>query len=316
MRPRLSSQALLACTALLVSCGSATTSSSSAGTGTTSSRDPLTFTPSSLPVGYVGEAYKVDIGVTGGAGPYGIRLVSGTLPPGVGLQSRQVSGTPTKTGTYTFTLEASDANLSSKAQAYTVNVNELPPLSLKPQLPPGGDLRGETRVPLNITAPRAVRAARVVWELPEGVAVTRIQLADAGGVLFWKQVGKTLTLDLGFKAVPRSGARVALIALKPQKAVTLDTTKLAVEARNGEGQLLTDAIKPAPQKTETPKAEAPKAAAPAVSAAQAAGAGSAAPASMTQTPASTQAPPASSTPATSGTPPTNTTAPAAPGGKP
>ena len=316
MRPRLSAQALLVCGALLASCGSTPTTS----TGTTSARDPLNFTPSSLPVGYVGESYKTDIVVTGGAGPYSMRVTSGTLPPGVSLQNRQVIGTPTKTGTYSFTVEASDSNLSSKAQAYTVNVNDLPPLSFKPQLP-AGELRGETRIPLNVVAPRAVRAARVVWELPEGVSVTRVQLAEGGvgGVLFWKQAGRSLTLDLGFKAVPRSGARVALIGLKPQKAVTLDANKMTVEARDGEGKLLTEAPKAEAPKSETGttpgKPAAPAGTAPGASSPATPGTGTPAqnaPAQNTPTQPAAPTPPNTTAPPPAGT--TNP-APPAPGGK-
>ncbi|WP_083939121.1 Ig domain-containing protein [Deinococcus apachensis] len=239
--------ALLACGVLLVSCGSSTNSTT--GTTSTSTSDPLYFTTTSLPVGYVAESYDTPIAVAGGSGPYGVRVASGTLPPGVTLRNQRLAGTPTKLGTYTFTLEASDANLSSKVQSYTLNVNELPPLALKPQLP-AAEIRGETRIPLNITAPRSARAARMVWDLPEGVRVTRVQPAESGGVLFWKQAGRTVTVDVGFKTIPRNGARVALLSVKPSKVTTLDTNRFAFQARDGEGKLLAevkmpDAPKPA-----------------------------------------------------------------------
>lgn len=263
MRQVTSGWALLACGALLTACGS-----EPGTTGTTSNRDALYFTTSSVPVGYVGESYEAPIAVAGGAGPYTVRVASGTLPPGVTLRNMRLSGTPGKVGAYTFTLETSDANLSSKVQAYTLNVNELPPLALKPQLPTA-EIRGETRIPLNITAPRSVRAARMTWELPEGVAVTRVQPAEAGGVLFWKVAGRTLTVDVGFKAVPRTGARVALVSLKPQKAVKLDAGRFAFEARDGAGKVLAEqklpeAPKPAaaPPTTAQPAPGQPPTAAP------------------------------------------------------
>lgn len=255
--------AWLACGALLTACGS---TPGTTGTGTTGNRDALYFTTTTLPVAYLAETYEAPITVAGGAGPYTVRVGSGSLPPGLTLRNLRLSGTPTKTGAYTFTLETSDANLSSKVQSYTLNVNELPPLTLKPQLP-AGEIRGETRIPLNITAPRAVRAARVTWELPEGVSVTRVQPAEAGGVLFWKLAGRTLTVDVGFKAVPRSGARVALVSLRPQKVVKLDPTRFAFEARDGAGKLLAEvklpeAAKPAAAPA-TPNPATPNPATPA-----------------------------------------------------
>ncbi|GMA14520.1 Ig domain-containing protein [Deinococcus metallilatus] len=301
MRQALPGWTALAVGALLVSCGSNPTSTS----GTTSARDPLYFTTTSLPVGYLSESYDAPVTVAGGAGPYGVRVASGTLPPGLSLRNLRLTGTPSKTGSYTFTLEASDANLSSKVQAYTLNVSELPPLALKPQLPTG-ELRGETRIPLNIIAPRSVRAARVVWDLPEGVTVTRVQPADAGGVLFWKQAGRTLTLDVGFKTVPRSGARVALIGIKPQKVVTLDTNRFAFEARDGDGKLLAEVKMP-----ELPKPTAPGTPASTTP-------GTATPTSPATTPATpTGTPPATpgTTPANPGTPtPPVTPTPTPPGG--
>ncbi|ABF45939.1 Cell ssuface protein containing Ig-like domain [Deinococcus geothermalis DSM 11300] len=253
MRQVIPSWALLACGALLASCGSNPASTS----GTTSAADPLYFTTTSLPVGYLAENYTAPVTVAGGAGPYSLRVTSGTLPPGLALRNMQLVGTPSKTGSYTFTVEASDVNLSSKAQQYTLNVSELPPLALKPQLP-AAEIRGATRIPLNITAPRTVRAARVVWDLPEGVAVTRVQAGDAGGVLFWKQAGRTLTLDLGFKTVPRTGARVALVTVKPQKVVKLDTNRFAFRALDGEGKTLAEVKLPeTPATTNTPASGAP-----------------------------------------------------------
>ncbi|KEF35609.1 hypothetical protein RDMS_01005 [Deinococcus sp. RL] len=246
MRQVTSASVLLLGTLVLGACGDTLPT----GTGATGLRDALSFATPSLPVAYAGERYDAPLTVTGGAGPYTLRLASGTLPPGVTLSGMRLTGTPTKTGAYTFTLETADANLSSKVREYTLNVNELPPLALKPQLP-NGELRGETRIPLTITAPRTVRAARVTWELPEGVTVTRVQPADAAGVLFWKVAGRTLTVDLGFKSVPANGTRVALIGLKPQKVVKLDAARFAFEARDGAGKLLAEQKLPAPAPATT-----------------------------------------------------------------
>lgn len=288
MRQVTSACVLLLGTLVLGACGDTLPT----GSGATGLRDALNFTTSSLPVAYVGERYEAPLTVAGGAGPYTVRLASGKLPDGVTLSGMRLTGAPTKTGAYTFTLETADANLSSKVREYTLNVNELPPLALRPQLP-SGELRGETRIPLNITAPRTVRAARVTWELPEGVTVTRVQPADAAGVLFWKVTGRTLTVDLGFKSVPANGTRVALVALKPQRVVKLDATRFAFEARDGAGKLLAEQKLPAPAQMATP---AP-AATPATS-----GTGTAAPAAPAITPPATN--PATTAPAAPSTPPT------------
>ncbi|MGX9686931.1 putative Ig domain-containing protein [Deinococcus wulumuqiensis] len=247
---RLLGAALL--TALLAGCGSVSTGnagSGTLGTSTTSRTDVMTFQPGSLPVSYVGESYRVAVGVTGGVGPYGYRLTAGTLPPGLKFSGGVLSGTPTKSGSYTFSIQATDANLSTRVQEYTLNVDALPPLALRPTLPPG-EIRGETRIPLTIQAPRTVRAARLSWDLGKDVQVTRVQPADPGSVLFWQQRGSVLTVDLGFRTVPRPDARIALITVKPAGAVTLRADALGYEARDGAGKVLVDKKRPG---SEAPK---------------------------------------------------------------
>lgn len=237
---------------LLAGCGQPVTDASNTG-----GRDVLYFADNGtgLPVMYVGEAYSNNLSVAGGAGPYTLRVVGGTLPPGVRLSGQQLSGTPTTKGTYKFTLEVTDSTLSTRTREYTVNVNELPPLSLAPTLP-GGEIRGETRIPVTITAPRTVRAARLSWQLPEKVTVTRVQATAQNGVLFWQQAGRMLTVDVGFRTVPRSGERIALISVKPEKTATLTTAVLGYEARDGDGKLLSEKKLPEPPRpaaTPTPQ---------------------------------------------------------------
>lgn len=246
---------------LLSGCGSVTTGSDSlSGTSTTSRADVMTFQNTSLPVGYAGEPYSGSVAVTGGVGSYGYRVSSGRLPPGLRLSGFSVSGTPTQVGSFTFSVEATDANLSTRTQQYTVNIGALPPLSLQPTLPPSA-IRGETRIPLTIKAPRAVRAARLSWDLGENVQVTQVQAGAPDSVLFWRQRGRVLTLDIGFRTVPKSDARIALITVRPTGAVTLTAAALGYDARDGSGKLIAEKKLPvtetAPTKAATGAGAAP-----------------------------------------------------------
>ena len=224
----------------LTACGSST----AGGTGSVRT-DALTFDNTTIPVAYVGEEFKANLMVSGGVGPYAYKVASGSLPPGMKYAGGVLSGTPTQAGAFKFTLEASDANLSNKVASYTLNVNELPPLSLEPTLPPG-EIRGETRIPVLVKAPRAVRAARFTWDLGKDVQVTRVQAADAGSPVFWRQEGSVLSVDLGFKTVPRSGARVALVTVKPVKPATLTASNFWFESRDGTGRVLGEKKRPVP----------------------------------------------------------------------
>lgn len=76
---------------------------------------PLVVSPDSLPHGTVGEAYAVTLSASGGLGaPYEFSLApdSDPLPDGLTLSAAgKISGTPTKAGTFAFTVSVDDPTL-------------------------------------------------------------------------------------------------------------------------------------------------------------------------------------------------------------
>ncbi len=59
----------------------------------------------------------------GGTAPYTFAVTSGSLPPGMGLSAAGLlSGTPDSLGTFTFTVQATDAYGYTGRQAYTLNI--------------------------------------------------------------------------------------------------------------------------------------------------------------------------------------------------
>ncbi len=102
---------------------------------------PLTIVPpsggSALSPGMVGQAYfGQDFFLSGGAGPYTWSVTAGQLPPGMFLQttagptdaSNQLAGTPTTTGTFTFTMRVSDFDGQQATQQFSLTVD--PPLQI------------------------------------------------------------------------------------------------------------------------------------------------------------------------------------------
>ncbi len=85
----------------------------------------ITLSPSSLPSGTVGASYSQTISASGTAGPYSFSVTTGSLPPGLMLSTAgQLSGTPTQSGSSTFTVTATDATAGcSGSRAYSVTVN-------------------------------------------------------------------------------------------------------------------------------------------------------------------------------------------------
>ena len=80
--------------------------------------------PSSVPNGTVGTAYVLSMAAAGGVGTFGYTISSGTLPAGVVIDpaTGQIAGTPTTSGTFTFTVRAIDSNGVYKDVAITIVV--------------------------------------------------------------------------------------------------------------------------------------------------------------------------------------------------
>jgi hypothetical protein len=85
---------------------------------------PSIVNSSPLYNGSIGVSYNLQLQATGGSGaPYTWALSSGSLPPGLTLTaSGLLSGTPTSSKTYTFSLKASDAAGSSQAKSVSITV--------------------------------------------------------------------------------------------------------------------------------------------------------------------------------------------------
>jgi hypothetical protein len=72
-----------------------------------------------LPNATIGTAYNAPISVSGGRAPYAFSVSSGTLPPGLSLspETGLITGTPTSSGSFNFSVSASDATHQAKGNA-------------------------------------------------------------------------------------------------------------------------------------------------------------------------------------------------------
>ena len=119
------------------------TISDNQGQGTITNDDvPVTVSPATLPDGTVAAAYSQTLTASGGTGPYSFAITAGAVPAGLSLSPAGVlSGTPTASGSFNFTVTATDSSGApgpfAGSQSYTL-VSAAPTLSLAPATLPGG----------------------------------------------------------------------------------------------------------------------------------------------------------------------------------
>jgi Putative Ig domain len=72
----------------------------------------LQITTTTLPTGSKGATYSSVLRTTGGTGPYAWKITTGSLPPGLKLNTKtgKISGKPTHTGKYTFNVQVKDSS--------------------------------------------------------------------------------------------------------------------------------------------------------------------------------------------------------------
>lgn len=106
---------------------SATLGTVTGSTTLTVQSTPLTILTTSLPDGHLNVTYTATLSASGAVAPYTWSINSGTLPTGLSLASSTgiISGTPTSTGTFNFTVRVTAANGASVTKSVNIIVTTL-----------------------------------------------------------------------------------------------------------------------------------------------------------------------------------------------
>ncbi len=145
---------------------------------------PTTFT---WPNGGNGLPYSTTITTTGGVQPLQYTLASGSLPPGLTLNtSGTILGTPTSHGTSTFTINVTDnvgktPNLVVTSPPYTITVNPAPPLAIPTTTLPGGLVNTSYSAAIVPAGPGGVPP--YTWSITSGNLPAGLTLNTTSGVI-------------------------------------------------------------------------------------------------------------------------------------
>ena len=134
------------------------------------------MTLSTLSNGTVGTAYNQTITVNGAAGPFQFSLAEGTLPPGLALSSGGiVSGTPTKGGTFNFSIQVMTSDLCTGIRHYTVAVinNNCPAITVNPATLPNGIVNSGYNQTITASGGTAPYSFNYTGALPPGVTLNQ-----------------------------------------------------------------------------------------------------------------------------------------------
>ena len=130
----------------------------------------ITMTPASLSGATTGVPYSQTLSANGGVAPYTYAVTSGTLPAWLSLNTSNgvISGTPTASGSYSFTVTATDKNHATGAQSYTLAVTNQAPVANLVNATVAAN-SSSNNIPLNITGGTATSVA-VASAASHGVA--------------------------------------------------------------------------------------------------------------------------------------------------
>lgn len=158
----------------------------SAGTPATATKEfTITINPSpsiltsSFPSGMIGTAYSQTISLAGGTSPITWSVSSGSLPPGLSLNSGTgvISGTLTAIGTYSFTIKATDSTGASTTKALSIQVSSEMVITTATL----SDAIKDTQYSAALAATGG--RAPYSWSVSEGALPGGLVLAEATGII-------------------------------------------------------------------------------------------------------------------------------------
>jgi len=176
---------------------------------------PSIQTPRELPAGTVGRAYSHPLSASGGEPPYSWSLETGTLPPGLSLDSSRgmILGTPTSEGTFEFTLRLTDRTEVGATQPFTFTASRVIP---PPVITTSGTLqRGITRLGYSQRLSASGGRPPYNWSVASGTLPPGLSLDSAREVVAGTPTREgTYTFSLGMTDSAQAQAKPQQVSLR------------------------------------------------------------------------------------------------------
>lgn len=116
------------------------------------SPSPLAITTSFLPDGIKGQGYNIGLQIVNGTSPFQWQILSGSLPEGLTLgNDGKISGTPSRVGTYNFTVKVTDSSMPAQAATKEFSLR-VEAMAIPPTAQANGPYEGQVGTPLTLNA--------------------------------------------------------------------------------------------------------------------------------------------------------------------
>ncbi|HEV2245154.1 MAG TPA: S8 family serine peptidase, partial [Terriglobia bacterium] len=214
---------------------------------------PLGIATTSLPGGTQNVSYSTALAANGGIPPYSWSIASGTLPSGLSLASSTgvISGTPTGSGTSSFTVRVSDSRSVTATQALSLTVTARSSPNITTTSLPAGTQNAAYSATLAATGGTPPYS----WSIASGTLPSGLSLASSTGVIsgtstlastsnFTVQVSdansltNTKALSITINSNSIAGGGIGLVQANAAQGVGVGSVSVAFPASNTAGNLI------------------------------------------------------------------------------